>query len=109
MSLGNLKFKNRRSHLRFDPGPNSIAAIDLSVEPEQHDHDGEKSFSPDFVGLPLSESYKGCSLVIRAHEEITKGKEVRVKIGELSPMTAQIVWVRTLTESVSEIGLHFLE
>jgi hypothetical protein len=95
--------QKKRKSTRFDPGPGTIAMIDL-----QGRESGE--FRPTLLGLVFSEAFKGCGLIVLSRDgEIKVGDTWKVKVGKLSPMAAEIRWVKFLDEQVARIGLEYLE
>ena len=92
---------NRRKHTRYKPKEGVIAEISLS---------GQKDpFAPDLVGLVFSESYDGCGLVLLQSNALQSGMQCVIKVGNLSPLDAEIVWRTEIDPQVIKIGLRFLE
>lgn len=91
-----------RKYIRFRPDPNAYAQIDK--DPER----GEFLF--EYVGLILEEApMGGCGLVVHEMAGLTVGDVLRVKVGELAPLKAQVVWTKSLGDQVVRVGMKFLE
>lgn len=93
----------KRRFIRFAADPGQIAEIDLFPQRPQ----GE--FQPNAVGLILDESFKGCGLVILQTEKLQVGEKVKIKVGKLHPLKAQVRWRAQIDPRVLKIGLEFLE
>ena len=92
----------KRKHIRFGTDdPMSIALIDLD--------EGSDTFKPKLTALPVSESYGGCGLVLRHTDQIKEGIYLKIKIGEMNPMSARTAWCRPLEANLLMIGIEFLE
>lgn len=59
--------------------------------------------------LILNESFSGCALVSLASEEFKKDEFIRVKVGNLALMQAQIRWVKAINADIITMGLEYLE
>lgn len=91
-----------RKYIRFRPDANAYAQIDR--DPDR----GEFLF--EYAGLILEESpMGGCGLVIHEMVGLQVGDIVRVKVGELAPLKAKVVWTKPLGDQVIRIGMKFLE
>lgn len=90
----------KRFPIRFKPDPLTVALID---------HNNSKEFSPQHVGLVINESYTGCAIILAADLEFKKGAKIKIKVGQLSEMKANIVWVKNLEENIYKLGIQFLE
>lgn len=89
-----------RRSVRFTPDPLTIAALSLNTD---------RVFRPALVGLVLNESFGGCSILINHDDVLKNGQPITVKVGHLGLMTAKIVWVKHLEESIYKIGLKFID
>ncbi len=95
---------NTRTHLRFKPDPLEYAQVAL-YSPDQ-----EEAFKPDFVALIVEEApLAGCSLIAHAYPGIEVNAECLVKIGELAPVHAQVIWKKPLESDLVRFGLKFFE
>ena len=89
-------------HLRFKPDPMDQAFVEFRVA-------DTAQFQPQCCALIINESFSGSALVLQSQDTILPEKEIRVKIGKLEPMRAQIVWVKILEKDLYKIGVQFLE
>lgn len=87
--------------IRFQPDPLDHALIDFQNEAGK--------FSPTAVGLILNESFAGCALVIKTTNLLNKDQELKVQVGKLEPLSAKVVWVKALDESLVKVGINFFE
>ena len=93
---------NKRRHIRFAPDPLDYAQIALDVE--------APTFTPDFVALIVEESpMGGCGLAMLISDRIVSGTKVLAKVGRLTPLRSEVVWVRKIDEHIMRLGLRFLE
>ena len=92
---------NRRKNTRFIPDPNTIVEIDVDVNGD--------NFSPSIKGIVTSESYGGCAIAVQSGVNIKDQQIINVKVGDLAPMSAKIVWVKELDSDINKFGLKFLE
>lgn len=91
-----------RKYIRFRPDANAYAQIDKDPE--------RSEFSFEYAGLILEEApMGGCGLVVHEMAGLTVGDVLRVKVGELAPLKAQVVWTKSLGDQVVRIGMKFLE
>lgn len=91
-----------RAHLRFKPDALEYALV--AVESL------EQPFEPDFVALIVEESpIAGCSLIAHDHPGIGTGTECLVKIGDLAPLHACVIWKKPTEPELMRLGLKFLE
>ncbi len=97
----NKSAKNKRKGVRFFSDPGTFALIDIRPK--------KKDFAPEFRALVVTESFKGCSLVIVNALLFVTGDKVKVKVGELSPLLAEIRWSVELDDGIQKLGLMFLE
>jgi len=68
-----------------------------------------KAFSEDFASLLLSESYTGCSVVVAHAPAFRIGSQLRVKVGALAPLLAEVRWAIPLDENIQKVGFMYLE
>jgi hypothetical protein len=90
-----------RKSVRFNPAPGTAAQVCYGPT--------SKKFTPDHVALVLSEAYRGCSIVLALAPELAVGDKVRVKLGELAPLLAEVCWVILLDEKIQKVGFKYLE
>jgi hypothetical protein len=90
-----------RKFIRFKPDDNALALIDLKTT--------GKDFTPSISALILNESFSGCALVLASNDIIKTGTKIKIKIGNLSVMKAEIVWSKVLEENIQKVGVKILE
>ncbi|MBL7670490.1 MAG: hypothetical protein JNM39_08385 [Bdellovibrionaceae bacterium] len=90
---------NRKS-TRFQPDPMTIAQLDFATG---------KEFRPTLIGLVINESYTGCAIVLVTDEAPKKDLKLKIKVGALSPLKAQIAWIKNLEENIYKVGIRLLE
>lgn len=94
--------KNIRRYIRFRPEGNLYAQLDT-----QADRD---AFSFEYVALILDEApLGGCGLAAHKEVKLVPGDLCRLKIGQLAPLKAEVVWKRILDEEIVRFGFKFLE
>lgn len=72
------------------------------------DDEGKKLKTP-LPALVVEESYKGCSLVVLKSSLYHEGAQLKIKVGELDPMMAEIRWIKTFDGKVCSLGLVYVE
>ena len=90
-----------RKSIRYKPDEGAIALIDLGPK--------KSAFKPTITALVLNEAAKGCGLVTLARPQLIEGKQVRVKVGALEPLLAEIRWRTDPDPELCKLGLVFLE
>jgi hypothetical protein len=90
--------RQRRS-VRFTTVPLDTATLD--VQPGAN-------FDPTVSGIVLNESFTGCSVVVVADVNFTEGHTVSIKIAELDPVPARVVWCKTMEDDIKKIGLAYV-
>lgn len=88
-----------RKSVRFAPDALSVAQISFK---------NRVSFKPELVALILNESFTGCALLVNSDDKISTNDDVIVKLGEMSPMRARVVWSKNLEENIYKIGIKWL-
>lgn len=89
--------ENKRRQIRFHPDENALAEVrfpDLGAQK---------------IGLLYEESAGGCSAVLIADKIYKVDLRVVVTPGRLSPMLAEIKWVREIHPGVVRVGFRYLE
>jgi hypothetical protein len=92
--------KPTRKNVRFKPDPLDYAWSDVRLPGK---------FAPQFVGLIVEESAKGCSLALLSRDELKVGQFCRVQVGKLPVLKAEVRWQTDLDAAVYRIGLLYLE
>lgn len=90
-----------RKHTRFRPDTPSLAWVQFNL--------GEPSFKGDTHALVYEEAFGGCCLILMSEKTINLGARWAVKVGDLEPMEAEVVWCKNLDLDVWKLGLKFLE
>ena len=93
---------SKRKHIRFKPDPLAYALIDS--------REGASEFVPDHVALIADEApMGGCGLIAGDIDHLQMHSICRVKLGELAPLRAEVVWRKAIDHSIVRIGFSFLE
>ncbi len=92
--------KNPRKHIRFEPDIGTVALIDVNLNGQ---------FNPTINGLTLQESYGGAALLVASSIGLKETEIVRIKVGDLHVMHAEIRWVKSLESTVYKVGVQYLE
>ena len=94
--------KTRRRHLRFPPEPTEYAQIDKRV--------GEEPFEFQYVALIVEESpVGGCGLAMLEGAGLDVGDRCRIRLGGLEPVTAEVIWRKSLEGGIVRYGVRFLD
>lgn len=94
--------KQGRRHIRAKSDPGHVAQIDLNAE--------GASFECHHVALIVDEAAMfGCGLVCQRDADLKPGMICRIKLGEVAPYKAEVVWVRVLDDQVVRLGCRFIE
>ncbi|MCB0403957.1 MAG: hypothetical protein KDD51_04175 [Bdellovibrionales bacterium] len=103
--MSNANFKaspiSRRRHTRFNPDYLTVAWIELG--------ESEEDFKPQMAAIVINQSYRGAALGVRPHDAIRVGQKCFVKVGELAPLRAEIVWIKGEDPELIKIGVNFLD
>lgn len=90
-----------QQHMRFKPDPLDIAMVDLKASTPQ--------FNPTASAMIINESFSGTAIVMTLQEDIEPGGYIRVKVGRMDALRAEVVWFKRLDTDVVKIGINFLE
>lgn len=90
-----------RRFLRYQPDPQAIALIDIKAS--------GRDFKPTITAIILNESYSGCAIVFADNEILKKGSKIKIKIGPLEIMKAEVAWNKILEENIQKVGIKLLE
>ena len=85
---------------RFDPDPMTIAYIGLNATGK---------FEPVIIGIVTNESFSGCAVLIATNYDFSKGQTLRIKVGQLDALKAEVAWTKELEEDIKKLGIKFLE
>ena len=95
-------FISKRKHVRFRPDPNDVAYIDTKTTSEE--------FNSEFAALIVEESpMGGCGVICLDYVELKNGDEIKIKVGKLHPLLAEVMWSDILAKGVKRYGIKFLE
>jgi hypothetical protein len=93
----------KRKHTRYTPSEKEcIALIDTST-------DSDSGFDHSISALIFSEASGGCGLVVRNTESLHVGSHCKIKIAQLAPIKAEVVWRKPIDDDLIKIGFKFLE
>lgn len=93
----------KRASIRYTPNDGTFAMIDLM------DERPDGTFRPSMVALVPEESSKGVGLVLLTTPSLQVGNYVRIQVGKLPPLRAEVRWRRDVDPQIIRIGLLFLE
>lgn len=97
-------FSNKRAHMRFKPHEmECLVLVDTRTEALKDD------FDPDVIGIALTESRGGCSFVARVTNKLRMHDVVIIKVGELLPLYAEVVWRSNVDIELVKIGIKYRE
>jgi hypothetical protein len=90
-----------RNSIRYVPEQNTMAWVDHAME--------SADFKPLVAALIFSESFRGCGLVMIDTKKVRLdvGSICRVKIGDLTPLEAEVRWREQLQPDVVKLGILF--
>ena len=91
---------SNRKFLRYQPDAQSIALIDLKAS--------GREFKPTITAIILNESFAGCAILLADNQVLKKGTKMRVKIGPVEVIKAEVVWNKILEENIQKIGIKLL-
>lgn len=98
---------DKRRYLRFPPQEWEIALIQCSDAATD-----EENFHPEIAGLVMEESRAGCGLVVlerQLKEKLTEGDRCQVKVASLGVVLAEVMWIRSVEDGISRVGLRYVE
>ncbi len=90
-----------QQHLRFKANPLDIAQVDLTANTPQ--------FMPEMAAMIVDESFSGAALIMKATDDLVVGSYLRVKVGRMDALRAEVVWMKRLDRDVIKVGVNFLE
>jgi len=95
-----LSLKYTQKHIRFSPDPGAEAAIDI---------DCDEKFRPRITARVINESFGGCRVQASGHLPFCPGYRIRIRVGRLDPLLAEIRWVRLDPEGHVHLGIMYLD
>jgi hypothetical protein len=98
------KGKQKRRHLRFRPGPTTMALLNFSKGGQAT---WGRRFEGEHVGLVESESIVGCGVVLISDHPPAPETKLWIRVGEIDPLPAVIRWVKEIAESVYQLGIEY--
>lgn len=99
----NSTWTTKRKHIRYKADSNLVARMEWGARIDA------KAFRPQHIGLVLEEAYGGCGLAMGNDSRIQVGDRVRIEVGKLKPMFAEVVWKNDVDHQLMKIGIKFLE
>lgn len=93
----------KRKFIRYKADSNLIARLEWGARMDS------KSFRPQHMALVLEEAYGGCGLAMASDTRIQVGDRVRIEVGKLQPMFAEVVWKNDVDHQLMKVGIKFLE
>jgi hypothetical protein len=93
----------KRAGIRFQPDPNTTAAIDFGSVNKG------ASFQPTMAALVTEESYRGCGIVVPTTKALQVGDHLRIKVGDGPVLAAEVRWRTELDAQVMRLGVMFLD
>lgn len=93
--------KPKRQSIRFPANDGTLALIDFNSS--------SREFEPTLHALVVEEAHKGCSFVSVSSSEFRERQELRVKIGQMPVLKAEIRWVKNIEPRVYVVGVFYLE
>ncbi|MFN8846170.1 MAG: hypothetical protein ACK5W9_04920 [Bdellovibrionales bacterium] len=94
------KASNKRKFIRFKPDPDAVALLDLK---------SGSQFSPMLHALIFEESHGGVGLLVISEERLKLGQKMKVQVGRLAPLKAEVRWCEKIDKKIFKIGLMYLE
>lgn len=91
----------KRRYVRFPVESNTCAAVDLSA--------GPKPFVARLTALVYEESYGGCGMVVLKGVVFEPGDVIRIQVGRLAPMRAEVRWCMNVDQHVQRLGVMYLD
>ena len=91
----------KRMYLRQKAAHGTSIAVDLSVNVQ------DTNFLPMLKGIVVDSSFGGCSILCITSENIQNNLFCLIKIDDLDPITAEIVWVKMLDVDVVKFGVTY--
>ncbi len=92
---------SKRRYVRFPAEGDVAAIIDLSA--------GPGPFTPRLHALVYEESYGGCGMVVLKGVVFEPGDVIRLQVGRLGPMRAEVRWSMNVDQHVQRLGVMYLD
>ena len=92
----------KRKHIRFRPDPTDVAYIDANI--------ASSSFNAEFAALIVEEApMGGCGIICLDYKKFADGDKLRIKVGKMDPVMAEVKWTNIVADGISRYGLQFLD
>ena len=101
-NLGNIMGFKARKHIRYKPDKLDVALVM---------YDGNSAgWNPDDVGIIIDESaISGAQLIMRKSHRLQVSETIKVKLGSLEPMLAEVSWRKEVEGDLCRVGVKLLE
>lgn len=99
VSADNPKREPRRKNIRYKADPAECALMEFGRDPRA-------PFQGQLAGLIMDYSFHGCCVVAPRREELLIGAKLRVRLGVLDPLAAEVRWLVPIGDDLSRIGLY---
>jgi hypothetical protein len=94
---------NKRKHIRYKPQEGSeTVQIDLESKDVAF-------FTPKRIGLVFDEAFKGCGALFLGQDKFAPGVKCIIKIGQIGPLMAQVVYAKKIDNDLIRVGFYFLD
>lgn len=94
-------YENRK-HIRAIPDPTDFAQIDTDPDRDE--------FLFEYVALIREEApMGGCGIICIETVPLKQDQRIKIKVGRLDPLRAEVVWVKKIDEGILSLGIRFLE
>ncbi|HEX6243304.1 MAG TPA: hypothetical protein VFZ61_20460 [Polyangiales bacterium] len=93
-----LERAQRRRNVRYKADPSEHAQLDFRL--------GPAAFAGQLAALILDHSFHGCCLVAVRDQRLVVGARLRLKLGVLDPLDAQLRWAREVGDELVRVGLY---
>jgi len=91
--------KNRRLQTRYTPSPNTMGSIFLQTPTD--------TAKANLLSLVFSRGMGGCGFFIMAPNPLKKGMNLFIKVGDGTPVKAEIRWIRQIEKNIMSVGVQF--
>lgn len=91
-----------RKHVRYKPDHLDVALVMFDGTAE--------AWNPNEVALIVDEAaMSGAQLVLKFTDLVKPSQKIKVKLGRLEPVLAEVVWRKEVAADLCRIGLKLLE
>ena len=86
------------------------SALDAAAQVEWiQNFKSNKEFHPSVPALVIDEAFNGCGIVVLNDAKLKVGTLLRIKVGQLPVLKAEVRWVQEVDEELTKCGLSYLE